>query len=210
MSVSRDIKIIEAILFASGEPIFENDLKDKVINKNQFENYMKEIQKFYEFRGVNVIKTGLKWSFRTSADIADDLTIYKKQKRKISRAALETLAIVAYYQPITRSEIENIRGVQMGRGSIDHLMEIGWIKPGVRKNIPGRPSLWSTTDLFLEQFGLENMSNLPDKDELKASGFLDKRSAITTISDLVSDNHQISESIEESEDENLDDFLSDN
>ena len=98
----------------------------------------------------------------------------------------------------------------MGRGSIDHLMEIGWIKPGVRKNIPGRPSLWSTTDLFLEQFGLENTSNLPDKDELKASGFLDKRSAITTISDLVSDNHQITELIEESEDENLDDFLSDN
>ena len=89
-------------------------------------------------------------------------------------------------------------------------MEIGWIKPGVRKNIPGRPSLWSTTDLFLEQFGLESTSNLPDKDELKASGFLDKRSAITTISDLVSDNHQVTESIEESEDENLDDFLSDN
>ena len=210
MSLSRDIKIIEAILFASREPISENDLKDKVINKNQFENYMKEIQNFYEFRGVNVIKTGLKWSFRTSADIADDLTIFKKQKRKISRAALETLAIVAYYQPITRSEIENIRGVQMGRGSIDHLMEIGWIKPGVRKNIPGRPSLWSTTDLFLEQFGLESTSNLPDKDELKASGFLDKRSAITTISDLVSDNHQVTESIEESEDENLDDFLPDN
>ena len=214
MTVVRDIKIIEAILFASGDPISENDLKVKIINKNKFEDYMREIQKFYEFRGINVIKTGFKWSFITSADIGDDLTIFKTQKRKISRAALETLAIVAYYQPITRSEIENIRGVQMGRGSIDHLMEIGWIKPGVRKNIPGKPSLWSTTDIFLEHFGLEHISNLPNKDELKVNGFLDKRSAISSISDLASENNESIEMIEDQEDqedqedENLDDFLS--
>ena len=208
MTVVRDIKIIEAVLFASGDPIFEKDLIDKVINKNKFNDYMKEIQNFYEFRGVNIVKTGLKWSFRTSADISDDLTIFKEQKRKISRAALEILAIVAYYQPITRSEIENIRGVQMGRGSIDHLMEIGWIKPGSRKNIPGKPSLWSTTDIFLDHFGLENISDLPNKDELKSNGFLDKRSAISTITDLASDNIELKEILEEQEDENLDDFLS--
>jgi segregation and condensation protein B len=208
MTVVRDIKIIEAVLFASGDPIFEKDLIDKVINKNKFDDYMKEIQNFYEFRGVNIVKTGLKWSFRTSADISDDLTIFKEQKRKISRAALEILAIVAYYQPITRSEIENIRGVQMGRGSIDHLMEIGWIKPGSRKNIPGKPSLWSTTDIFLDHFGLENISDLPNKDELKANGFLDKRSAISTITDLASDNIELKEILEEQEEENLDDFLS--
>ena len=207
MSLLRDIKIIEAILFASGDPVLENDLKDKVVNKDHFNDYMKDIQKFYELRGINVIKTGSKWSFRTSPDIADDLTIFKEQKRKISRAALETLAIVAYYQPITRSEIENIRGVQMGRGSIDHLMEIGWIKPGVRKNVPGKPSLWSTTDIFLEHFGFENISNLPNKDELKANGFLDKRSAIASIADLASNNGESIETIEESDDENLDDFL---
>jgi len=207
MTLLRDIKIIEAILFASGDPVLENDLKDKVVNKDHFNDYMKDIQKFYELRGINVIKTGSKWSFRTSPDIADDLTIFKEQKRKISRAALETLAIVAYYQPITRSEIENIRGVQMGRGSIDHLMEIGWIKPGVRKNVPGKPSLWSTTDIFLEHFGLENISNLPNKDELKANGFLDKRSAIASIADLASNNGESIETIEESDDENLDDFL---
>jgi segregation and condensation protein B len=207
MTLLRDIKIIEAILFASGDPVLENDLKDKVVNKDYFNDYMKDIQKFYELRGINVIKTGSKWSFRTSPDIADDLTIFKEQKRKISRAALETLAIVAYYQPITRSEIENIRGVQMGRGSIDHLMEIGWIKPGVRKNVPGKPSLWSTTDIFLEHFGLENISNLPNKDELKANGFLDKRSAIASIADLASNNGESIETIEESDDENLDDFL---
>jgi segregation and condensation protein B len=207
MTLLRDIKIIEAILFASGDPVLENDLKDKVVNKDYFNDYMKDIQKFYELRGINVIKTGSKWSFRTSPDIADDLTIFKEQKRKISRAALETLAIVAYYQPITRSEIENIRGVQMGRGSIDHLMEIGWIKPGVRKNVPGKPSLWSTTDIFLEHFGFENISNLPNKDELKANGFLDKRSAIASIADLASNNGESIETIEESDDENLDDFL---
>jgi len=210
MTVPRDIKIIEALLFASGDPVLENDLRDKVVNKNQFDSYMKEIQKFYEFRGINIIKTGFKWSFRTSADIGDDLTIFKEQKRKISRAALETLAIVAYYQPITRSEIENIRGVQMGRGSIDHLMEIGWIKPGARKNIPGKPSLWSTTDLFLEHFGLENILNLPNKDELKANGFLDKRSSISTITDLASDNSESIDIADEQDDENLDDFLSKN
>ena len=209
MTVIRDIKIIEAILFASGDPISENDLIDKVTNKNKFSEYMKEIQIFYEFRGINVVKTGNKWSFRTASNIGEDLTIFKEQKRKISRAALETLAIIAYYQPITRSEIENIRGVQMGRGSIDHLMEIGWIKPGVRKNIPGKPSLWSTTDLFLEHFGLESVSNLPNKDELKANGFLDKRSAIASITDLALDNIETSDTIDD-HDEKLDDFISNN
>ena len=184
MKIERDIKIIEAILFASSEPVSEDDLREKITNKNNFNEYLINIQKFYEVRGINLIKTGSKWSFRTSSDLIDDLTIFKQQKRKLSRAALETLAIIAYHQPITRSEIENIRGVQMGRGSIDHLLEIGWIKPGARKNIPGKPTLWSTTDIFLEHFGLENLSNLPNKDELKASGFLDKRAAIATISDL--------------------------
>ena len=119
MKIERDIKIIEAILFASNEPVSEDDLREKITNKNYFNEYLINIQKFYEVRGINLIKTGSKWSFRTSPDLIDDLTIFKQQKRKLSRAALETLAIIAYHQPITRSEIENIRGVQMGRGSID-------------------------------------------------------------------------------------------
>ena len=206
MSMNRDLKIIEAILFASDEPVPENDLKDKIVNKEKFLSYLNQLSAFYDNRGINLIKTGSKWSFVTSPDIREDLTIFKEQKRKISRAALETLTIVAYYQPITRSEIENIRGVQMGRGSIDHLMEIGWIKPGVRKNIPGKPTLWSTTDLFLEHFGLESISNLPNKDELKANGFLDKRSAISTISDLAN-NELVDDNLEFQEEENLEDFI---
>jgi len=210
MKIERDIKIIEAILFASNEPVSEDDLREKITNKNNFNEYLINIQKFYEVRGINLIKTGSKWSFRTSPDLIDDLTIFKQQKRKLSRAAFETLAIIAYHQPITRSEIENIRGVQMGRGSIDHLLEIGWIKPGARKNIPGKPTLWSTTDIFLEHFGLENLSNLPNKDELKASGFLDKRAAIATISDLANIVTEEAEILEEdnNEEENLEDFIS--
>ena len=204
----RDSKVIEAILFASGGPVSENDLKDKIVNKDKFKLYLNELSSFYKHRGINLIKTGSNWSFVTSSTISEDLTLFKHQKRKISRAALETLAIVAYYQPITRPEIENIRGVQMGRGSIDHLMEIGWIKPGVRKNIPGKPTLWSTTDLFLEHFSLESISNLPNKNELKANGFLDKRSAIATISDLAK-NDLVESDLEIENEEKLEDFISD-
>ena len=209
MNTERDIKIIEAILFASNEPVSEDDLREKITNKSNFDEYLTNIQKFYQTRGINLIKTGSKWSFRTSSDLIDDLTIFKQQKRKISRAALETLAIIAYHQPITRSEIENIRGVQMGRGSIDHLLEIGWIKPGARKNIPGKPTLWSTTYMFLEHFGLESLSSLPNKDELKASGFLDKRAAIATITDLAIEEKENAElqEIDHIEEENLEDFI---
>jgi len=205
---NKDIKLLEAILFASGEPVEETDLKDKIKDKKNITNYLNQIKDFYSSRGINLIKTGSKWSFRTSSELIDDLTIFKTQKRKLSRAALETLSIIAYQQPITRSEIENIRGVQMGRGSIDHLMEIGWIKPSGRKSIPGKPTLWSTTDMFIEHFGLSDLSDLPNKDELKASGFLDKRAAIATISDLATNDENIDSDNEE--DENLDDFIQNN
>ena len=207
MSTSRDSKILEAILFASGSPVLEEDLKDKMINKKEFKKEIESLKEFYQNRGINLIKTGNKWSFRTAESIKDDLTIFKTQKRKLSRAAIETLSIIAYQQPITRSEIENIRGVQMGRGSIDHLMEIGWIKPSGRKNIPGKPALWVTTELFMEHFGIENISDLPSKEELKASGFLEKRSAIATITDIAGKNEFL-EDKEVEDEETLEDFIS--
>ncbi len=206
MSLNRDSKILEAILFASGSPVLEEDLKDKMINKKEFKKEIESLREFYQNRGINLIKTGNKWSFRTAESIKDELTIFKTQKRKLSRAAIETLSIIAYQQPITRSEIENIRGVQMGRGSIDHLMEIGWIKPSGRKNIPGKPALWVTTELFMEHFGIENISDLPSKDELKASGFLEKRSAIATITDIAGKNEEI-EAQEADDEETLEDFI---
>ena len=207
MVENRDTKILEAILFASGEPVLEEDLKQKIIDKKNLQNFLEQLENFYKNRGINLIKIGNKWSFRTSNEIKDDLTIFKKQKRKLSRAALETLAIIAYQQPVTRSEIENIRGVQMGRGSIDHLMEIGWIKPSGRKNIPGKPALWSTTNLFLEHFGVKTLSDLPNKDELKSSGFLEKRSAIATITDITSNENEFEVDNFSEETESLDDFI---
>ena len=206
MSTNRDSKILEAILFASGSPVLEEDLKDKMINKKEFKKEIENLKEFYQNRGINLIKTGNKWSFRTAESIKDDLTIFKTQKRKLSRAAIETLSIIAYQQPITRSEIENIRGVQMGRGSIDHLMEIGWIRPSGRKNIPGKPALWVTTELFMEHFGIENITDLPSKDELKASGFLEKRSAIATITDIAGKTEAIHD-LDVEDDETLEDFI---
>jgi segregation and condensation protein B len=211
MNQSRDLKILEAILFASTEPVLENDLKEKIVNKDNIFSMLKDIQNSYSEKGVNLIKTGNSWSFTTSPELSKELIIFKKQKRKLSRAALETLSIIAYHQPITRPEIEEIRGVQMGRGSIDNLMEIGWIKPKGRRNAPGRPTTWSTTDIFLEHFGLENIDALPNKEELKASGFLEKKSAISTITDLANDLEISQLSKEESqEEEKLEDFISEN
>ena len=207
MSTSRDLKILEAILFASTEPILENDLKEKIFNKNKINSLLKELQNLYSDRGVNLKKTGESWSFITSPEFSNDLIFVKKQKRKLSRAAIETLAIIAYHQPITRPEIEEIRGVQMGRGSIDNLMEIGWIKPKSRRNAPGRPTTWGTTDTFLEHFSIENIDSLPNKEELKASGFLEKRSAISTITDLTND-LEIDEEIPD--EEKLEDFITEN
>jgi len=211
MSKLKDLKILEAILFATNEPILENDLKDKIYNKEEILVLLKELQKLYSDRGVNLKKTGNSWSFRTSPELSKELIIFKKQKRKLSRAALETLSIIAYHQPITRPEIEEIRGVHMGRGSIDNLMEIGWIKPKGRKNAPGRPTTWSTTDSFLQHFDLENIESLPNKEELKASGFLEKKSAISTITDH-SKELEISDINKEdaSDEEKLEDFIADN
>ena len=207
MTAKRDIKIIEAILFASNEPVEENILIEKISDKKKLNTYLSEIKEYFSSRGINLIKVGKKWSFRTSSEISDSLTIFKKQKRRLSRAAQETLAIIAYMQPITRSEIENIRGVQMGRGSIDHLLEIGWIKPNGRRSMPGKPTLWSTTDIFLEHFGIEDITSLPSKEELKASGFLEKRSALATISDLAQDTELLSDENDQNNEETLDDFL---
>ena len=211
MSESRDLKILEAILFTSTGPVLESDLKDKIINKNKIHSLLIELQNLYSSRGINLKKIANSWSFITSSDLSDELVILKKQKRKLSRATLETLAIIAYQQPITRAEIEEIRGVHMGRGSIDNLMAINWVKPKGRRNSPGRPTTWATTDIFLEHFGLENIDSLPNKEELKASGFLEKKSAISTITDQAN-NLEISQNNNDDdlEEEKLEDFISEN
>ncbi|PPR41873.1 MAG: hypothetical protein CFH22_00420 [Alphaproteobacteria bacterium MarineAlpha5_Bin12] len=205
---SKDHRLIEALIFGSTEPVSEKDILEKISDKSLLNKILNDLQNFYKERGVNLIRTGNMWSFRTSDDLSNELTIFKTQKRKLSKAAIEVLSIIAYHQPITRAEIENIRGVQMGRGTIDILIEIGWIKPKGRKNTPGRPLLWATTDQFLEHFSLEDIKHLPGIDELKESGFLDKRSAISTITDIVEKNDDPNdETLINENDNNLDDFI---
>ena len=210
MNYTNNHRIIEALIFGSTEPVSEKDILEKINNSADLNKILNDLKNHYQDRGINLIKTGNYWSFRTANDLYDQLTILKKQKRKISRAAIETLSIIAYHQPITRAEIENIRGVQMGRGSIDMLIEVGWVKPKGRRNSPGRPITWGTTDEFLNHFSLENISHLPRLDELKASGFLDKRSAISSITDLApkDDSNILSEEL--IEEENLEDFINKN
>ena len=208
MKYTKHHRIIEALIFGSSESVSEKDMLEKIPKNYNLNELLLELKDFYKNRGINLIKTGNRWSFRTAEDLYDKLTILKKQKRKISRAATEVLSIIAYHQPITRAEIENIRGVQMGRGSIDMLIEIGWIKPKGRRNSPGRPVTWGITDQFLDHFSLENISHLPRLDELKASGFLDKRSAISKITEIVENDQIDNNNLSNNDSENsLDDFI---
>jgi len=143
-----------------------------------------QLQKDYDGRGVSLVSLDGQWAFRTAADLAEMLTIEKEVSKKLSRAATETLAIIAYHQPVTRVEVENIRGVTTHRGMLDVLIEAGWVKPGRRRETPGRPLTWVTTPGFLDQFSLESIMDLPGMDDLKASGLLDRRPAIEAIPGL--------------------------
>ena len=174
-------RLLEALLFASSEPLSTSSLHERMPEGADVGGLLMEIQKEYEERGVNLIEMQGQWAFRTAVDLAEDLTIEKQVTKKLSRAAMETLAIVAYHQPVTRPEIENIRGVTTHKGTIDTLMEMGWVKPGRRRETLGRPLTWVTTTTFLDHFSLESVMDLPGMDEMKASGLLDRRPAIETI-----------------------------
>jgi segregation and condensation protein B len=144
-----------------------------------------QMKDMYAERGVSLVEMNNNWAFRTASDLGDALKLKREVRRPLSRAAMETLAIIAYHQPVTRAEIENIRGVVISGGTIDILMEQGWVKPGRRRDAPGRPLTWVTTTEFLDQFGLQALTDLPGLDELKASGLLDRRPAIeTTTADM--------------------------
>ncbi len=175
---SRIVRLIEAVLFAAAEPVSEADLAHRLPDPGQLAPALKVLRGLYENRGVELYKAGDGWAFRTAPDLGDALKIERSSVRKLSRAAVETLAVIAYHQPVTRAEIEEIRGVGQSRGTLDLLLEAGWIKPGRRRQTPGRPLTWITTQAFLDHFGLENVGDLPGVADLKASGLLDKRPAI--------------------------------
>jgi segregation and condensation protein B len=166
------LKLLEAFIFASPEPVRLNQLKQFEDNGDNLIKLLKELELKYQDFGFNLININNTFCFRTSEQVSSLLNIEQEVSKQLSRAATETLGIIAYHQPITRSQIEEIRGVSLSKGTLDILFEIGWVKPGKRLELPGRPSTWKTTNKFLDHFGLSNINQLPGLDELKESGLL--------------------------------------
>ncbi|AWK85125.1 SMC-Scp complex subunit ScpB [Azospirillum thermophilum] len=169
------LRLLEALLFASADPLDEETLAGRLGAGTDVAGLLDELRAHYAPRGVNLVRTGAGWSFRTAMDLAPLLRQEEEVSKKLSRAAIETLAIIAYHQPVTRAEIESIRGVATSKGTLDILMEHGWIRPGRRRETPGRPLTWVTTDHFLDHFGLETLRDLPGVEDLRAAGLLDSR-----------------------------------
>jgi len=171
----EELRLIEALLFAAGEPLDEKTLRSRLPEGVDIASAMRRLQAEYAPRGVNLMRIAGKWTFRTANDLAWLLSRESVEPKKLSRAANETLAIIAYHQPVTRAEIEEIRGVTVSKGTVDVLMETGWIRPRGRRKAPGRPLTFGTTQTFLEHFGLEAIGDLPGLDELKGTGLFDGR-----------------------------------
>jgi segregation and condensation protein B len=170
---AQQLRLIEALLFAAAEPIGDDALIRHLDDAADVSALLQELAEAYAGRGVNLVQLAGGWAFRTAPDLAAKLRIERPVARKLSRAAVETLAVIAYHQPVTRAEIEQIRGVALGKGTIDALLEAGWVRPKGRRAGPGRPLLWVTTPGFLVHFGLSSLNELPGLDELRAAGLLD-------------------------------------
>ena len=171
----RNLRILEALLFASAEPVDLKDVQPFLSDAADAEALIDELQARYAGRGVNLVQRGSKWAFRTADDLNFLLRREETDARPLSRAALETLSIIAYHQPVTRAEIEEVRGVSISKGTLDVLMEAGWVRMRGRRRTPGRPVTYGTTDGFLDHFGLESLGDLPGLEELKGSGLLSSR-----------------------------------
>ena len=173
--VGEQERMVEAILFATSEPVTVKELNDRMPHGSDAAEALVYLRKRYEGRGVNVVKVGDAWAIRTAPDLGFLMQKETVETRKLSRAAIETLAIVAYHQPVTRAEIEEIRGVSVSRGTVDQLIELDWIKFGRRRMTPGRPVTYVVTTDFLDHFGLENARDLPGLKELREAGLLESR-----------------------------------
>ena len=174
-------KEIEAVIFAAAEPLDVDTIESKISKKLNVAKTLKKLQQEYLNRGINLVCIKDKWSFRTSPKVSSLMTQEKTVEKKLSRAAVETLAIIVYHQPVTRAEIEEIRGVAFGTNTLEILMELDWVKPGGRKDVPGKPIQYLTTDGFLNHFNLQKLSDLPTVDELGAAGLIDSSSVDNTI-----------------------------
>jgi len=178
----QKLRLLEALLFASADPLDEEVLGGRLGPDADVRALLEDLRAHYAPRGVNLVRTGGGWAFRTAPDLAPLLRLEQEVSKKLSRAAIETLAIIAYHQPVTRGEIEQIRGVATSKGTLDILMEHGWIRPGRRRETAGRPLTWITTDHFLDHFGLETLRDLPGVDDLRAAGLLDSRPVLYGVS----------------------------
>lgn len=179
----QGLRLLEAVFFASPDPLSFKVLAERLTDEQEavLPDMLAMLKSRYDGRGVHLVERDGLWAFRTAEDLSGQLDIHRDVTKKLSRPALETLSIVAYHQPVTRAEIESIRGVATSKGTLDILMEAGWVKPGRRRQVPGRPLTWITSSHFLDHFGLEDLNDLPGVDDLKAAGLLDKRPAIESV-----------------------------
>jgi len=179
--MTEEEKEIEAILFAAEEPLDEESIQAKITKGKNLLKSLTKLQKHYSKRGINLVCISNRWSFRTSDKLSNLMSQQKSIQKKLSRAAIETLSIIVYHQPVTRIEIEEIRGVAFGTNTLNILMELNWVKPQGRKNIPGRPLQYVTTDEFLSHFNLQKLSDLPTVDELSSAGLIDSANIDSSI-----------------------------
>jgi segregation and condensation protein B len=201
---AEELRILEALLFAAEEPLNEKALAGRLPAGTDVAALLAQLQKEYAPRGVNLVRVGGKWSLRTAGDLAWLLTRETVVTRKLSRAAIETLAIVAYHQPVTRAEIEEIRGVTTSKGTLDVLLETGWIRLRGRRKAPGRPVTYGTSEAFMSHFGLDAIADLPGIDELKGAGLVDKSLPAGFIVPVPSDDPALREDEDPLEPEDLD------
>jgi segregation and condensation protein B len=172
---AQHLRLLEALIFAGTQSLDEKALAERLPDGADVKRLLADLAEMYAGRGVNLMQVAGGYAFRTAPDLAGKLKIERPVTRKLSRAAIETLAIIAYHQPVTRAEIEQVRGVGLSKGTLDLLFEQNWIKPLGRRRAPGKPVTWGTTEFFLEHFGLPNLDDLPGQEELKAAGLLDPR-----------------------------------
>ncbi len=176
------VRLTEALLFAAEEPVSEAEIAKRLPPHLKTAAVMERLQLDYAGRGVEPVMVGGRWTFRTATDLGPSLALTKREERRLSRAMEEVLAIIAYHQPVTRPEIEAIRGVSLGRGTLDALLDTGWVRPGPRKEVPGRPLTWLTTPGFLEAFGLAKIGDLPGVEDLRAAGMLETAPMLDLVS----------------------------
>ena len=179
--ISNNERKVEAILFAAAEPLDVETIRSRIGKAIDVDKILLSLQKYYSSRGINLVCIRNKWSFRTSDDLSELMSLQKSTQKKLSKAAIETLAIIVYHQPVTRSEIEEIRGVAFASGTMEILLELNWVRPAGRKNVPGKPIQYATTDDFLSHFNLNNLSDLPNVEELTSAGLIDSSSVDSSI-----------------------------